>query len=597
MPLKAQDIPWKRLTHLQKAAFAKSWGDCRNLARTDLRWLCHNILGFTDVVDHAHGPIIDDLQQFYGRSEIINTQRLKVMRSKPKVPLWDLPGQKQHLLLYPRGHLKTTLNCIAHSIQWMLNYPDIRILVTTATEDLATDIVIGIASQFELNEQMRFFFPEYCPKRGKKLGNTEGFTLPNRTDITKKESTLSIITATSSMAGPHYDVIKHSDVIDQFNSRTQGGLRTIASHFAMCIPLVETQSDSEGNPVEGWRTIEGTIYDYSDFHAELLAEIQIKREKYAKAKADDIRGKELSDLKEIAEEWKLTHRTCWANEAKTEAIWPEQFSLKRLIYLRDNPIGGLGHEMFANQYELNPMAEGTGLCNIQQLDKLWVPQRVINELFPTLRLHATVDLAGLERESTGDYSVITLAGFGRDGKMYILEIHRGHFDGNDVCQIMFEMDKRLNGRILDWKIEKEAHARGLKSTIEREQIIRNQHLLISYIPRDNQWSKQVRIKHSLRYWFSSGNIRFAQDIVCKDEVYNEVLRFPKYKHDDILDTLVDQTQNQGSGIELDMLPRLKQEIVGPWQTPHFNGFGFGGEAMFGDQTGDLNKHYDSKTGI
>lgn len=550
-------------------AFARAYLADRQRARTDLPFLCREVLEMRDLVPHAHGPIVDSLQQFYGANEVIDNETLRIVQSEPKVPLWDLEGPRNHLLLYPRGHLKTSINTVAHSIQWILNYPNVRILVTTATEDLAKEIMQLIQAQFTVNERMKFLFPEFC---GKQLGNSEQFTVPNRTNTALKEPTMSIITVTSSMAGHHFEVIKHSDVIDINNSRTAGGLDTTRHHFRMCIPLLEPGPSTDGKPSWGWRTVEGTIYSYADYHAEWLEKLQ-------------------KDPKLVETgQWRLTHRSCWTDDAKTAPIWPERFSVEMLKQIQDE----MGPELFANQYELNPLAEGAGLTTPERLESLFMPRNVIDTLLPRMRLHVTIDLAGLEQQSTGDYTVITLCGFDRSGRMYVVDCFRGHYEGYEVIEIMFRLDKRYP--ILDFKIEKDAHARGLRSALEREQSQRGRFLNIVYLPKDTHVAKVDRIKHGLGYWFRMGIIRFADDLVVREALTDEVLRFPKWKHDDILDTLVDQTHNQNS-TEPDILSKSKPEPPTPFRMPKFRGFGIDGQPLWGGEQSDLSGHYDRHTGI
>jgi ribosomal protein S27AE len=610
-----RDIPFaKDCTDGARDHFIKQWLEDRNRARTDLRWLCHEILGFRDIVEHAHGQIIRDLQKFPGSSEAVDPRKFQVVVSRPRTRMWELQHQKggyakRHLLLASRGRLKTTLNSIAHSIQWILQYPDVRILITTATEKLAKEIMGAIAVHFEVNDRMRMLFPEYCAKPGKTMGNSEQFTVPNRSKdaITYKEPTVMLITLDSAMAGFHYDVIKHSDVIDQFNSKTPGGLETIADHFKMCTALLE-RHESKFGPQRGWRTIEGTIYNYSDFHAELL-EKQLERVAGKNQPCPRCGQAALGKRVEVfhclkekggcgaivkARSWLITRESCWADATKTTSAWPERYSLADLQEMLEEN----GPEWFANQMELEPMPEGSGLTTKAQLDKLWIPRPILDAITPTLHLHITVDLAGLDKASTGDYTVITLAGFDRAGRMYVLEIHRAHFDGDEVADVLLDIDARYNNRILDVKIEKEAHARGLRSTLEREQALRQQYLIIDYLPRDNQIAKVQRIKDSLKYWFRKSIIRFAEDLPGRLDIENEILRFPKWRYDDILDTLADQTQNQKAGFEPDMLPRPKADIRGHFEPPKFTGFDERGQEVWSDGgEGSMLGFHDEVTGL
>jgi predicted phage terminase large subunit-like protein len=555
---------------MDQRRFAAAYLRDRQRARTDLGFFCREILDFHDIRDAVHGPIIAGLQHFHGHDEHIDVETLRIVQGDPAVPLWDLEGPRNHLLLYPRGALKSSINCIAHTIQWILNYPDVRILITTATEKLAKQFMVAVKSAFVFNRRFRFLFPEFCPSNDREFGNSEQFRVPNaRPDpLGIGGPTVTIATVGSSVAGQHPEVIKHSDVIETYNSKTQGGLESTREHFQMCLPVLESGTNSRGESVRGFRTVEGTIYSYADYHAELLERLTRKPDPT----------------------WTVTHHSCWANAEKTASYWPERYSIEVLNQLKEE----LGPELFANQYELNPIAEGAGLTTVERLERLFMPRKRILELLPRLRLHVTIDLAGLDAQSTGDYTVLTLAGFDRTGRMYVIECHRGHFEGEDVVRMMFDLDSRY--RITDFKIEKDAHARGLRSTLDREQSIRGRYLALTYIPRDTHVTKKDRIKYGLRYWFTEGIIRFAEDLDVRDALTDEVLRFPKWKHDDILDTLVDQTQNQDS-TEPDVMATPKAELPTPFRPPHFRGFDTQGEPIWNDASSDVSASYDAFTGI
>ena len=147
------------------------------------------------------GPILDTLQHFPGADEFHKTAAdfADAMNGKimwrPKVMMQDLepnPGcvsGRQTLILFPRGHAKSTLATVAHALQWLINYPNVRILITTATETLVTSFIIQIRDHLRNNLQLRQLFPELVPRSldGKipELGNLSGFMLPGRDNANK----------------------------------------------------------------------------------------------------------------------------------------------------------------------------------------------------------------------------------------------------------------------------------------------------------------------------------------------------------------------------------------------------------------------------
>lgn len=117
----------------------------------------------------------------------------------------DQDKRKARLLLYPRGSFKSTIDC-ADAIQWILNFPNIRILFLTSVDDNAVGFLSETRDHFVIKEKspslMNVFFPEFCVPFGEK-GNAFEFTTPQRT-VDHKEPTLLASSIGSNTAGLHW---------------------------------------------------------------------------------------------------------------------------------------------------------------------------------------------------------------------------------------------------------------------------------------------------------------------------------------------------------------------------------------------------------
>src|SRR5690348_9069010 len=158
------------------------WKDARQKGRTNLLYLCQNILGYPDVSKEVHGRLCASLQRFKGGSETVaelpgGRLRFEPGSYKPYVDMWDLEGPRKTLILIPRGHLKTTVATIAHTIQWIINYPNIRILLSSGTGEQVRKFISEVKGHFQFNEMFRYFYPEFCPhgKNVKEFGNQDSF--------------------------------------------------------------------------------------------------------------------------------------------------------------------------------------------------------------------------------------------------------------------------------------------------------------------------------------------------------------------------------------------------------------------------------------
>jgi predicted phage terminase large subunit-like protein len=513
----------------------------RQWGRTNLLFLSRWILGYSDVCSEVHWPLIQQCQKFKGGTDDFEFLErpdgigFRTTRQhpgyRPACSLWELKGPRKALTLYPRGHLKSTICTIAHKIQWVLNYPDVRILLSAATDDQVKKFLVEIKGHFQFNETFRYLYPEYCPqgKGIKEFGNQEQFTVPNR-KLKRKEPTFSTATIGSVVSSGHYEVVNNDDIVDKENVRTADQMANVISHIGMLGPLVET---SEIEPYVGWMDFTGTRYHFGDAYGMIL-------ESERKRKAEG-----LPPLYKVLEQSAIRKGNLFDEDA--EVIWPARVPISRLREIYNDPMQGPG--VLASQYLQNPKPDGTGLVESES-QIVFIPRKVMDELRPRWRVGCTVDLAGMEPNRAGgdnDFSVLTPYGHGADGSLYIDRIFRGRFTPFQVIDYMFRIYKDYP-KLRWFKIEKDANARVLLPFLKREMSIRGIHLPILEIQRDNQTSKQQRIK-GLQPWFHAGKIRFADDIPCKIDLINEILGFPKFPHDDILDTLADAQQDGEGGAD------------------------------------------------
>lgn len=556
----------------------EEWRILRQKGRTNLIWLCNNVLGYKDVCRAVHGGMVDSLQKFKGGRDWTHdrfipngvspgTFKELIEGYKPEIPnFWDLEtpwGLRRNLILMPRGHLKSTI-MMGHMIQWILNYPNIRILLSSGTGDQVHGFLKEIKGHFQFNDMFRWLYPEYSPnaKTAKDFGNQDEFTVPNCRRPNAKEPTVGTVSVGAVVASKHYDVIDNDDVVDKENVRTPEQIQTVKQHLGMLWPLLETAPNSDTRAIgyqRGWWYLVGTTYDFSDAYATVLDEEAKKEVKtyFVYKQSAIIEGELNKELCKADCEFKEPHpiyKHC-------KVLWPSRLPPEGLIAIAEDPLQGWG--VLSSQYLMNPIPDKAGLVESQD-QIVWVPPKVIRELYAYLSLHVTVDLAGMEPSTNkladNDYTVINLHGFGHDGTLYVLSVMRGRYTPDEVIEMLFKL-YQIHPRLVDIKIEKDAHWRVLKPFMKRDQVRKQKFLPIVDIHRDNRTAKQQRIK-GLQPWFSNGSIKFADNQPHKLAIINEIMRFPKYAHDDILDTIADAMQNREGGIVSDVLPQEKPNMMG-----------------------------------
>jgi hypothetical protein len=152
----------------------------RELCKTNLHYLCTEILGYKDW-DICH----TELDEWYKRN---GDQAFKVM-------------------LLPRYHLKTSFVTIARSIQFLLNKPNGKILLCNGVWDNARSFLDEIKKHFEQSDLRRLFGRFDTGK-----WNSEEIVIAKRR---RPDKTPSIDTAgvEKTLTSQHYDYIIADDLI------------------------------------------------------------------------------------------------------------------------------------------------------------------------------------------------------------------------------------------------------------------------------------------------------------------------------------------------------------------------------------------------
>jgi predicted phage terminase large subunit-like protein len=523
-----------------------AWKKARWLARFDLVYLCNEILGYVDVSHKVHGGLIRTLQQFpkpsreqFDKNDYYENGKWNY---KPIFTLKEFvaqPGKRRRLILDSRGHLKTTINCQAHTIQWLLNYPDAAIHILQSNLDKGNMIVDEIRDHFRYNPKLRQLFPELCPQKSiNDFGKVGQFDIRKLYDVTQMRKEPSVLAGSidKGTAGLHFDVMKFSDIVDP-NNCFGDQLEKVAKSFYMAENLLVAPSY--------WIDVEGTRYNFGDVYGKII-------ETYEKANQD---GREPEYLmyvracferdtgneppKYIPEEQLLPFKK--DSFGKRIPVWPERFPLQKLEEMERTdptifsaqqinfPIGGLDGQIL---FPVDPKENYPAL----------ISRKNFNENVRVSYYEISVDTA----ETIGgrsDYTAMSVCAWAKSGRAYIVDIFHGKILPDQIITQLFFLYKKWNksryAPVQNIKIEETGFVRGLNSAIGREEESQKIKLPIQFMKRDTSLSKTERILKTLQPWYVNREIRFLDDIPALEAMKRELIQFPNSPKDDILDSLAD----------------------------------------------------------
>ena len=161
----------------------------RHMARTNLLYLCRELLGYKDVSKEVHGEILAHLQKFKGGTETVDDNG--IVTYTPNCPIQDMEGSRNNLILFPRGHFKTTIITIAHTIQWIINYPDIRVALSMAIGDQTQKVMKELKGHFQYNPLFRKYFADCCRRQRRLVTGATWKNSPSRPAVSTARNLLS----------------------------------------------------------------------------------------------------------------------------------------------------------------------------------------------------------------------------------------------------------------------------------------------------------------------------------------------------------------------------------------------------------------------
>lgn len=457
---------------------------------------------------------------------LFNQKVLNVEMGKDSVPLSqahrdmcrfiDEDKQKAKLLLFPRGHLKSTLVTVGRSLQRICENPQVRILIANATYQLSTSFLDQIKSHLKSNTTLHEYYHDFSTNPGKWSENMiKVFAKGESADYEKKEPTVTAMGITGSLTSQHYDMVIIDDGVNRENITTIDQIRKVYKFYMDVLDLLEPG---------GELIIIGTRWHDSDLYGWIMNGDNDRQGEIPKQVAREImphqfvfKGERFNIMKRKVVEG-------------TEAIWPVKFTQDHIKKLMKEKTP---YE-FSTQYNNEPIPDKD-----QQFKKEWFRYYIDDDIKNRNLYFFTMVDPAISQESGSDYTVITTIAVDEYWNWFIREITRGHFLPNEIIDEMFKANERWHP--VSMGLEVVAYQKMLAYSLRDEMRRRKVYLPILEMKPPPGKSKDVRIK-SLQPGYFNGKIFHRERMLNLEYLEDELLRFPRGAHDDIIDTLAYLTE-------------------------------------------------------
>lgn len=516
--------------------------EVRRRCKTDLEWLTCWFTWETNsegigkdisenrVTRESHGPILD---LFVKKDD---TKRIA-----------EQDTRKLRTLLWPRGGMKSTID-VVDSVQWILNFPAIRILYLTGDDDLAVGFVDETKGHFivKLDDPslMNLYFPEFCVEESK-LGSQFEFTCPlwAAKQTQRKEPTVQAAGITSSLSGRHYEVIKADDAVTNRNAENEDQCKKIAHKIS-----VSARPGKMLRPF-GYFDAVGTRYHEDDYYGTVL-EKNVGDLKITTGKCWTLTenpasgqliliGRGIVIKPEVVERLEKEGKPVNYKEAGKEGcdlllpdIMPYSFLIGEWM---DN------EDTFEGQINQNPRSQTNTTFPLSLLQRSTVRY---DEMPFNGIVSQTWDFAGPFSQQKGrDYCAASSAIWNDKGQFFVHDLIRNRFSPTDLAKAVVDFAMKWKPFVIG--IEDATGSKFLEPTIIAEaQKTGNAHVMavcgrIDWIKQDNQKDAKRMRMAGLHPWLTQGRMKFASYLPFLPILYDEFGRCMASgkNHNDIPDVI------------------------------------------------------------
>lgn len=506
--------------------------------KMDLFYLCKYILGPEDNLmnERTHGALCAFTQSILPiplemKQNIMASHHITPAESQLAKPAESTresaatiaddydPAKKMLLLMMPRNTFKSSIVTIGFTLQYFLHDPNARVLIDSETYSKAKNFLAEIKGHLEGNQKYRdvFFTIHGCYPDDNKRSTSVRWTdaqmdLACRTKQ-RKEASITASGIDRSINGLHFDLIIGDDLHSEKNTTNKEQIEQVIDHWKLSLSLLEPNK---------YMIVIGTRWDYNDLYQYLLDE---ERDRFNVM----IRQARFPDgtllFPELLDDAFLT------NQRKTQ-----------------------GSYIFSCQYMNDPIDDESATFKREYFQyKDWeaVKGKPIN-------WYLCVDPS--QDGPMSDFAAFVEVGMDYMGELVVGDCYRMKLRHGEIVNFIFDLHNRKHYRAI--AVETVAGQKSLSYMLGDEQKSRRQWLPLKDI-NSRVKSKEDRIL-GLSPYYEFRRVWHLNDGKGLPDLEDELLHFPKGKHDDVIDALatVLEVATVPRAPTEERLERRKKRIIG-----------------------------------
>ena len=220
------------------------------------------------------------------------------------------------------------------------------------------------------------------------------------------------------------------------------------------------------------------------------------------------------------------------NEDFSQLLWPGMYTADFFRDKKEDLTNQGIPEVYAQEYLNYPIDESTAY--FKRDDFIEIPLRTLEDIkneHVNVNYYAAVDFA-VSTQERSDYTVIAIAAMDSRGILNLVDIRRGRWDSLEVINEIFAVHQKYSPDL--FCVERGAIEKAIGPILRAEMVARGQYIRLH--PMTPTKDKQTRAR-SIQARLRSGGIKFDKTAPWYSELEDEMVRFPKARHDDQVDAV------------------------------------------------------------
>lgn len=227
-----------------------------------------------------------------------------------------------------------------------------------------------------------------------------------------------------------------------------------------------------------------------------------------------------------ASQWKTVKYKAH-NADFTQVLWPERRTGQEFMMIRQDYIDRGLADVYSQEYLNYPIDEG----NTYFRKSDFLAMRKEDEDKP-LNMYIAGDFA-ISQNAKADYTVLIVGGIDQDGILYIKNVIRDRLDGLEIVQAILTLQRVYDPHAFG--IEETQITKSLGPFLNRAMLESNTY--INLIPLKPHGQDKLTRARSIQARMRAGAVKFDKSADWYQTLEDELMRFPRDKHDDQVDSM------------------------------------------------------------